>query len=423
VGRKLCIINVVGLTAKLARASSFFSSLASPRNFEGIFPALTCSVQASLLTGLLPESHGIVGNGWLYRDSQEIRFWQQTSSLIQKESFTKTIPTCSLFWWFPLGSLYKRFITPRPFYGNDGSKTLAVLDATGLALEKRLGPFPFPAFWGPAAGLASSRWISRAACLALKENPEPLTLVYLPHLDYDFQRFGPGQANALREVESCVKDIVDCAEREDIECLILSEYGLTSVERPVFLNREFRKKNWISIREGPYGEELEVYRSSVLAVCDHQVAQIHVRDIPLEEVKSFLRSLKGVARVGLPEEFSLRHARSGELIALAERDAWFAYPFWLEDTRAPDYARCVDIHRKPGYDPLELFMTSKTRALYQLFRKKIGLRYRMDIVPLDAHRIKGSHGLLVPDDDGPVIIGSKTPDRMVDLKDWLLDYF
>jgi hypothetical protein len=119
-----------------------------------------------------------------------------------------------------------------------------------------------------------------------------------------------------------------------------------------------------------------------------------------------------VARVLCGEEratIGLQHPRAGDLVLLSERDAWFAYPFWLDDRRAPDYARTVNIHSKPGYDPCELFFdpklrSPKLRAARRLLQKKLGFRTLFDVVPLDTTLVRGSHGLEVPE-QRPVMLG------------------
>ena len=110
-------------------------------------------------------------------------------------------------------------------------------------------------------------------------------------------------------------------------------------------------------------------------------------------------------------ELGLDHPRSGELLALAEADSWFAYPFWLDDGRAPDYARTVNIHAKPGYDPCELFVDPELRwpqahIARRLLQKKLGFRTLLDVVSLDPGLVRGSHGLAGQGDDRPVLIGT-----------------
>jgi predicted AlkP superfamily pyrophosphatase or phosphodiesterase len=372
-----------------------------------------------MLTGMSPAQHGIVGNGWLFRDTGEVRFWQQSNALIQGEPLYKGVKTAKMFWWFNQGADVEWYATPKPHYGSDGSKQFGILDQTGCSLEAKLGPFPFPSFWGPKAGLPSSDWIARASALVLRQNKPDLTLVYLPHLDYEYQRVGPGGAQQLKEVDDAAGLVIDAAKEIGAKVVVVSEYGLVPVSKPVYLNQALRRAGWLAVRDGPYGEMLETFESKAFAVVDHQLAHLYVRGLPLDEVRKAVEKIDGVDRVVDPKELELHHPRSGELIALAKPDAWFAYPYWLDDTRAPDFARTVDIHRKPGYDPCELFLTSAPKAAARLLQKKLGFRYRMDVIPLDASIVKGSHGLRPAPGDGPVIVGENPPDDMKGFKDYI----
>jgi predicted AlkP superfamily pyrophosphatase or phosphodiesterase len=417
---KVVILNVVGLTPRLAVHAPRISQVGRPRPWRSPLPAVTCTSQATLLTGLPPSKHGIVGNGWLYRDTMEVRFWQQSSTLLEGEPFYKGHRTAQMFWWFNQGAPVEWYATPKPHYGSDGSKQFGIIDRTGCALEEHLGPFPFASFWGPAAGLPSSEWISRASALVIRQNKPDVTLVYLPHLDYDDQRLGPGDPERVRAVDECTGRLLHAAREIDAKVVVLSEYGLVPVSKPVYLNRELRQRGWLAVRDGPYGEMLDIHESKAFAVVDHQLAHLYVRGLPLAQVRGAVAGVDGVAEIQEPAAYELDHPRSGELVALSKPDSWFAYPYWLDDARAPDFARTVDIHRKPGYDPCELFLTSPARAAFRLLQKKLGFRYRMDVIPLDAALVKGSHGLRPAPDDGPCIIGpGNPPDDMKGFKDYV----
>lgn len=416
----LCVLNVVGLTPKLLPHAPRLASLGTARSWRSPLPAVTCTSQATMLTGLAPRDHGIVANGWYYRDTAEIRFWQQANSLVQGEKLYEGIKTAKMFWWFNQHAPVQWSATPKPHYGSDGSKVFDILDQTGCGLTNRLGPFPFHAFWGPKAGLASSQWIARASAIVLRENKPELTLVYLPHLDYDFQRYTEHDPERVAEVDRCAGEVIDAAEEVGARVIAVSEYGLVSVSRPVHLNRHLRHAGWLAVRNGPFGEQLLPGDSAAFAVADHQVAHLYVRDPGMRnEVRDMVSKIEGVDRVVAPEELELDHPRSGDWIVLAKPDAWFTYYFWLDDHVAPDYARTVDIHRKPGYDPVELFMTSMPRAMLRLAQKKLGLRYRMDVIPLDATLVKGSHGLHPSPEDGPLVIGPTPPGDMREFKSYV----
>jgi len=416
---KVCVINVVGLTPALAAHAPRISAIGKAKAWKSPLPAVTCTAQATMLTGMSPAQHGVVGNGWLFRDTGEVRFWQQSSTLIQGEPLYKGVRTAKMFWWFNQGADVEWYATPKPHYGSDGSKQFGIIDKTGCDLEGALGTFPFPSFWGPKAGLPSSDWIARASALVLRKNKPDLTLVYLPHLDYDYQRVGPGAPQRVAEVDACAGLVIDAAQEIGTKVVVVSEYGLVPVSRPVYLNQALRRAGWLAVRDGPYGEQLETFESKAFAVVDHQLAHVYVRGLPVDEVRRELEKLEGVDRVVSPKDVELDHPRSGELIALAKPDAWFAYPYWLDETRAPDFARTVDIHRKPGYDPCELFLTSAPRAAARLLQKKLGFRYRMDVIPLDASLVKGSHGLRPAPDHGPAIVGENPPDDMKGFKAYI----
>ncbi|NNE01153.1 MAG: alkaline phosphatase family protein [Pirellulaceae bacterium] len=408
---RLCIINVVGLTPALLRHAPCIAAVGKTQPWCSPLPAVTCTSQATMLTGLAPREHGIVGNGWYYRDTQEIRFWQQANTLIQGDKFYDGVETAKMFWWFNQSSGVRYSATPKPHYGCDGSKVFDVLDHTECQLTDRLGPFPFFTFWGPGAGLSCSQWIADATALVMRQKRPQLTLAYLPHLDYDFQRFPDQDPLRVAEVDACAQRIIDAADETDTQVIVVSEYGLVPVAKPVHINRVLRQAGWLGVRGGPFGEMLMPGESEAFAVADHQLAHIYVRDpARIDEVRSHLQSTQGIDRVVDPADLQLDHPRSGELIALADPDAWFTYYYWTDNDLAPDFARTVDIHRKPGYDPCELFLTSKPRALARVAQKKLGLRYKMDVIPLDATLVRGSHGLHPSDpNEGPLVIGPQDP--------------
>lgn len=417
---KVCVINVVGLTPHLLAHAPRISSLGSGLAWTSPFPAVTCTSQATMLTGIAPRDHGIVGNGWYFRDTGEIRFWQQSNTLIQGEKLYEGYQTAKMFWWFNQGAPVRWSATPKPHYGCDGSKAFGILDQTECNLVQQIGEFPFFSFWGPAAGLPCSKWIAEASAHVLRQNRPELTLVYLPHLDYDYQRQPVHDPQRVAEVDQCAGVVIDAAQEIGAQVVVVSEYGLVPVSRAVMINRCLREAGFLVVRDGPFGEMLMPMDSRAFAVVDHQLAHVYVNDPAIEQdVKQLLEQLPGVQSVVEPGDLQLDHPRSGRWIALAEADAWFAYYYWLDDLRAPDFARTVDIHRKPGYDPCELFMTSKLRAALRLAQKKLGMRYKMDVIPLDPSLVKGSHGLRPEAQHGPVIVGPNPPQSMELFKDYV----
>ncbi len=435
----LVIINAVGLTPRLLTHAPRLSALADAgwlRPLHDVVPAVTCTAQATMLTGVSPSTHGIVGNGWYFRDTGEVRFWQQANTLLQAEPVYATahrrarrgghsLKVAKLFWWFNQGADVEISVTPKPYYGADGNKAFGIAGTPiGLTdrLQSVLGPFPFPTFWGPNAGLPCTEWIARCASEILSHERPDLSFVYLPHLDYDPQRFGPSGSDMPRlvgELDAAATPLLDAANRADATVWVVSEYGHLDVSRPVLINQTLRRVGLLSARPGPFGEIFDPLASRAFAVCDHQVAHVYVRqteDIPT--VRDHLLAVQGIDRLLIgPEraEVELDHPRSGEIVALSTRDSWFAYPFWIEDSAAPDYARTVDIHRKPGYDPCELIFdpklrAPKLRAARRLLQKKLGFRTLFDLISLDPTIIRGSHGLVSASaEEGPLLIADGPP--------------
>jgi predicted AlkP superfamily pyrophosphatase or phosphodiesterase len=431
----LVLVNAVGLTQRLLSFAPRLQKLAESgwlRSLKEVMPAVTCTAQATILTGVLPQEHGIVGNGWLFRDTGEIRFWQQSNALIQSEPLYATARrralergarfwAAKLFWWFNQGAAVDISVTPKPHYGADGNKVFAITgvpEGTCERLERDLGRFPFHTFWGPHAGLPCTDWIARCAAAIIKQDRPELTLVYLPHLDYDLQRFGPSGCELARlvgELDNACGIVLDAALERDARVWIVSEYGHCDVTRPIALNRVLRQAGLLHVRQGPFGEMPDTFGSRAYAVCDHQVAHVYVaRRDELARVREIIAALPGVSRVlsgSERGEIGLDHPRSGELVALAQADSWFAYPYWLDDRLSPDFARTVDIHRKPGYDPCELFFDPRLwwprgRALARLAQKKLGFRTLFDVIPLDPDLVRGSHGVAAARaEDRPVLIG------------------
>jgi predicted AlkP superfamily pyrophosphatase or phosphodiesterase len=426
--KPVLLLDVVGLTPRQIGASTpHLSALAARAPMSAVLPAVTCSAQATMLTGLPPARHGAVGNGWCDRESGDVALWRQSNALVAGEKLYETVKrrdpsatVAKLFWWWNLGAEVDLSVTPRPFYPADGRKipaTYAWPREYGDWLAARLGPFPFFDFWGPRSGLPSSRWIADAAIATLAERRPALTLAYLPHLDYDFQRFGPDDPRSQRavaEIDAVVGDLLHAAERAGAEVVVVSEYGITGVDQPVHVNRALRAAGLLEARATPAGEVLDVFASRAFAVADHQVAHVYCRGARArDEARAALGALPGVERILEGADLAragLDHPRSGDLVALAQPRAWFTYYYWTDPAAEPDFARTVDIHRKPGYDPCELFLDPalrlpRLRVARRLLQKALGMRYLMDVIPLDAGLVKGSHGRL-PDDpqDGPVFL-------------------
>lgn len=426
------VLNVVGLTPALLGAAPNLQALAKQgamRPLQTVLPAVTTTVQSTMLTGVLPREHGIVANGWYFRDLSEVWLWRQSNRLVSGEKVWDAAKrrdpafTCAqLFWWYNMYSSADVSITPRPMYTADGRKLPDVYThpaALRDELQQHLGQFPLFKFWGPGANIESSRWIAHSALHVLEHQRPTLTMVYLPHLDYDLQRFGPNHPAIpaqVAEVDALCGLLIEKARRAGAHVVVLSEYGITEVSRPVHINRALRQAGWLKVRVEQGREQLDAGASDAFAVADHQLAHVYVaRPELIPDVAACLRKLPGVEQV-LDENgkraAGLDHPRSGELVAVSAADSWFTYYHFLDDAHAPDFARTVDIHRKPGYDPVELLVDPrialpKLAIATRLARKMLGMRYLMDVISLDATIIKGSHGR--PTDrpeDGPLFITS-----------------
>lgn len=429
--KKTVVINVVGLTHELIGEHTPFltkwSEQAKLAYIKPGLPAVTCTAQSNYVTGKWPSDHGVVGNGWYFRDDCEVKFWRQSNKLVQgpkiwdvAKAMDPTFTCSNMFWWYNMYSTVDVSATPRPIYAADGRKYSDCYThppELRHTLQSKLGTFPLFDFWGPKTSIHSSAWIANAAMQSEELSPSTLTLIYLPHLDYDLQRYGvhhPCVAKNLMEIDKVCADLINFYEARDAQVIVLSEYGITNVNHPVHINRVLREHGYCRVREENGGELLDAGASDAFAVVDHQLAHIYVNDkSKLSEIRALIEKIPGIEAVygeAEKKEHHLDHSRSGELVAVSDKDSWFTYYYWLDDKKAPDFARTVDIHRKPGYDPVELLIDPKIKAvmpkiMIKLLKKKLGFRYLLDVISLDASIIKGSHGRY-PDSDkqGPLLI-------------------
>ena len=400
-------------------------------------PAVTCSSQSTMLTGLAPTAHGIVGNGWHDRALGEVHFWKQSNRLVSGEKVWETARridpsfTCAnACWWYAMHASTDVMITPRPIYKADGRKLPDCL-TTPASLRDELqaehGQFPLFKFWGPMAGIESSDWIALATQRLLERTPSTLTLSYLPHLDYALQKFGPGHTsirNELREIDRIAGAMIDLCDQLGVQPVIVSEYGIVPVRDAVWLNRVLRDAGFLAVRLEDGREILDLEHSRAFAVADHQVAHVSVRDAAdIAPVAAILAAVDGVEHTlfgNTRAAAGLDHARAGDIVCVSASDRWFAYGWWNDDAKAPDFARTVDIHRKPGYDPCELLLDPtllwpKGRVLRKLAMRRLGLRTNLDVIPLDAALVRGSHGRVEqPSGFDPVLIGN-LPDPFLDV--------
>lgn len=421
------VVCAVGLTLDhLGSATPALSALAGSGAATPLtpsLPAVTTTAQTTMLTGADPSAHGIVANGWYFRDLGEVWLWRQSEGLIEApyvwiQGSEPPPRVLKHFWWYAMNTACAATVTPRPAYHADGRKSPDIY-AWPAALHDELvaahGPFPLFHFWGPLADIRSSRWIADSFVTAWKRVQPDLALCYLPHLDYDLQRLGPHGphlAANLTELDHCVATVLDHAKAVGARIVVVSEYGIEAATTAVFVNRRLREVGLLEVQVNATGELLDPGASRAFAVCDHQAAHIYCADTEaadrahseLEQVRGIERLYRGADR----QAIGLDHPRSGEIVAVAAPGAWFAYDYWLDDARRPDFANHVEIHRKPGYDPRELAFDprgGKRRAFTALVRKRLGLRYRMNAIGLDPAVVRGSHGRPPSRPDaGPVLL-------------------
>ena len=431
--KKTVVINIVGLSQRLigrhTPSIQNFLENGTSAPITPVLPAVTCSAQATYLTGKYPSEHGVVGNGWYFKDELEVKFWRQSNRLVQAEKIWDVLKkenpkfTCAnLFWWYNMYSSVDYSVTPRPNYLADGRKIPDVYSYPADLrdrLQNELGTFPLFHFWGPKTSIKSTEWIADAAIKTDQWHDPTLTLIYLPHLDYNIQRYGNDLdkiSKDLTEVDTVVAKLLKHYQDQDATIILLSEYGITDVSRPVHLNRMLRKHGYLNVRIERGLEVLDAGASSAFAVADHQVAHIYLNDQSLKpKIKTLLQSVEGVEKVLTDTEIEthhLQHERCGDIVVVADNHSWFTYYYWEDDAKAPDFARMVDIHKKPGYDPVELFTDPKDplvipKIIGKLTLKKLGFRTLMDVIPLDATLVKGSHGRIPEStEDYPIYISN-----------------
>ncbi|MEM7577724.1 MAG: nucleotide pyrophosphatase/phosphodiesterase family protein [Planctomycetota bacterium] len=416
----LAVLNVVGLSGSLLAHAPNLRRLAEQTTItrlRPVLPAVTCSVQSSMLTGKPvdgADGHGVVGNGWFNDEQQEIQFWKQSNRLVQAECVWDTARriaeqrgqrfTCAnLFWWFNMASSVNLAVTPRPQYRADGRKVPDIWTRPSElrdALQNQLGRFPLFNFWGPGSNLKSSRWIADAARQVAEQHDPTLTLIYLPHLDYGLQKLGPHHPDIpqhVAEIDAIVGELIEFFQARGRRVIALSEYGIEAVDTPIAVNRRLRKAGLLAVRDEAGRELLDPVASQAFAVADHQVAHVyHQPEVKLPPIPRCTPT-------------TLDHPRAGQTVLVADAGAWFTYDYWPEDQpeKAPDFARTVDIHRKPGYDPRELFLgVRKTSLAWKIAKRKLGVRGLFDVIPLDPNLVKGSHGRTdTPQELRPVILG------------------
>jgi predicted AlkP superfamily pyrophosphatase or phosphodiesterase len=396
--KKLLIVQVAGLGYDFLQKNHgalweglTFHSAAS------VFPAVTCTAQASFRTAATPGQHGMVGNGLWDRRYVKARFWEQSSRLVEGpriwDSFREAGHRVGvLFWQQSLGERADVLISPAPIHKHHGgmvqdcySQPVGLYADLLAAVGK---PFNLMHYWGPLASHRASSWITDATVALLDSESAPdLCLTYLPVLDYDLQRFGLTHAKSRRALSHALaqlSQLKDAATRQGYELLIFGDYALGEVSRgPIYPNLELRRQGLLSVRRVGKMAYADHYSSKAFVMADHEVGHVYVPDVSVRPaVRDALENLAGIAEVldqDQQRERGVGHPNAGEFMLIAEEGAWIAYPWWEDRKEAPDYASHVDIHNKPGYDPAELFFGWPPGSVCQ-----------------NPDRIRGTHGRVGP---------------------------
>lgn len=372
---RLLVVQVAGLGWDLLQSRGMTSI--GPLVFgpaEGMYPALTCTVQAGFRTAAPPGRHGVVGNGFMDRSLRRVLFWEQSAALVEGARIWDVFARAGrrvgmLFWQQSLGERLSIVLSPAPVHPHHGRLIQAVYSRPAGLYERVRDamdePFDLQYYWGPRASTRSSQWIADAtAALMSDELAAPdLLLTYLPALDYDLQRYGPGHrraVRALRHLASQLDLLSDAAGRFGYEMLVYGDYAIAECPGgAAYLNRELLRRGLLSVRWIRGMSYPDLHESRAFAVVDHELAHVYVRDpADVSAVRNVVTACEGVGRVmdrGEQSRLGVNHVRSGDLLVEAAEGRWFAYDWWQQESQAPDYAGHVDIHNKPGYDPLELF--------------------------------------------------------------------
>ncbi len=399
-GEYVVLFSVPGLREKDVAVMSHLRELMAGGEIADLvpsFPCVTCPVQANMTTGVPPDGHGVVANGFYWRDRGRVEMWTSPNDCIEKPQIWDILSyhpaglTSAV--WFPLhakGCEADYVCTPAPIHNPDGSESLwCYTRPTELYGELRdaLGHFPLQHFWGPMANVKSTAWILESAVIAAKKWRPNFFYIYLPHLDYDPQRHGPDSVQvdyAVGDLDRLLGRIVNelrAAYDAEPLWLVAGEYAILPVRHVVFPNRVLREAGLLVVQQTDEGEVIDFAASQAWALADHQHAHVFVsggEESVIHRVAELFRGHEGIADVLVGDDrgrYRLNHPRSGDVILVSKPDSWQAYYYWLSDDRAPRFARRVDIHRKPGYDPVELHIDWATKS-----------------IPLDAALVKGSHG-------------------------------
>lgn len=409
------VIDIVGLEEKhlnsrLLPTISALAEKGESSKMKPVFPAVTSTVQTSFLSGEYPNRHGIISNGFMDRETYNVSFWEQYNSLVKVPRIWDIIKnknvdfkTAVLFWQNTLYSNSDIIITPKPIHLENEMKMWCYSKPVGYyeKIVEQIGEFDLSSYWGPLASTLSSEWITKAAQYTIEKNKPNFMFTYIPHIDYSAQRFGK-ESNQVSDdlvlADSIVEKIIDTTKKskiyENTQFIIFSEYSFNDVNGAIPINIILRNNGLLNVRKIGEKEYVDFEFSKAFAVVDHQIANIYLKSP--QDKERIVNILKNISDIDIiiteveKKSFNIDHERAGDIIVVANRDKWFSYYWWYEPLKAPSFARKVDIHRKPGYDPVELFFDPTTKS-----------------IPLNGKLVKGSHGRLpLQDESGPVYVSN-----------------
>jgi len=401
----IVVLDIVGLDVSHISSGLIptISNIANNGNYgylKPVFPAVTSTIQASVLSGKYPNQHGIISNGLYDRENYQVLFWEQSSRLVQTERIwdvlkkknnnnVNNIKTAVLFWQNTMFANSDFVITPRPIHLENGQMDMWCYSKPPNYYEevaKNIGEFDLLSYWGPFSSFKSTEWISKSVEFTIEKNKPNLLFAYFPQLDYSSQKFGKNSVQVkedLKKIDDTVNSIVKKIEKlgmlEDTEFILFSEYGFNDVDDGISINRVLRENGLLATRIIKNKEYIDFEYSKAFAMVDHQVAHIYLNNSEDKTlVKKILEEVQDIEQIyddKEKQELKIDHPRSGDLIAISNRNKWFSYHWWFEDDKAPTFTKTVDIHRKPGYDPLELFIDPNKKS-----------------ISFDTRLVKGSHG-------------------------------
>lgn len=399
---RVCLLSIPGLREKDLLTMPRLSALMAGGDrapLAASFPAVTCSVQANMTTGVPPEAHGVIANGFYWRDMQQCEMWTAWNEVVQQPQIWDRMhaadPKLTSLVWFPMlakGCGADFICTPAPIHNPDGSESLWCYtkpEALYGELRDALEHFPLQNFWGPMSSIKSTAWIVSSALKCTAEQRPRFSYLYLPHLDYAGQRFGPDSPEAVAATQALDNElgrlfdgVSQSLDDGPLLWLVASEYAIVPVNHVTYPNRALRGAGLLSVQtDDEVRETIDFAHSKAWAMVDHQHSHVFVKDHDptiIDAVAKLFDNYEGIAEVLAAEgktNYEIAHQRSGDIVLVSEASSWQAYYWWEDDEKAPPFARKVDIHQKPGYDPVEMFFDPSTKG-----------------IPLDATLVKGSHG-------------------------------